>query len=124
MTAAVGVAAGGVSLGRSRPVVRRVLLGLLSISIVIVVVFALAEGRSPTSIALQNLPAGERSPAPIASYIKVHGLDRSLPIRLESFVSALLHGNLGRTSQGVAVTKLVMPAFWRTVAIVVPAFVL
>jgi ABC-type dipeptide/oligopeptide/nickel transport system permease component len=106
------------------PISRRVLLGGLSLAIVIVIVFALADSRSPTAIALENLPAGARSHIAVQIYIRTHDLDRSLPLRLESFVSALLHGNLGRTSEGTSVSAAVMPAFWKTVAIVVPAFVL
>ena len=109
---------------RVRPVVSRILLGLLSLAIVIVIVFALAGARSGRSIALSNLPPGGRDPVAVQTYIETHGLDRSLPLRLEQFVVDLAHGDLGATSNGVDVAGIVLPAFWQTVRIVVPAFVI
>jgi ABC-type dipeptide/oligopeptide/nickel transport system permease component len=124
VTFLAGSLARSTSIGRLGPLARRVLLGAISLAIVVVIVFSLAEAGSPTAIALKNLPAGARSHAAIEIYIRTHGLDRSLPLRLETFVSALLHGNLGRTGEGTSVGSAVMPAFWKTVAIVVPAFLI
>ncbi|MCW2529856.1 MAG: transporter permease [Pseudonocardiales bacterium] len=110
--------------GRWSRMISRVLVGVLSLAIIVTIVFLLAGARDPRSIAIANLPPGVRDPVSVATYIKVHQLDRPFVARLFSFAGGLLHGNLGSTANDVPVTSLVMPAFWATVRLVVPAFVI
>jgi peptide/nickel transport system permease protein len=93
--------------------------------VVTIALFLLTQLQSPRAIALASLPPGGRNEISVQGYIRAHHLGAPLLSRLATFFGSLLRGNLGTSSSAqVSVSSVVLPAFWRTVSLVVPAFLI
>jgi peptide/nickel transport system permease protein len=92
-------------------IIRRLLLGLLVLLLVTVIIFCFMRllPGDPLYLFINPNSAEELTPEAREMYMHQYGLDKSLPMQYFSWISGVLHGDLGKstTTNGESVNRLI-----------------